>query len=125
MFLPDEKLENQQFHQPLSEDELTAYRQKFSTDSIKLRDEQSTFKEEVKIQKSIFSAIQKELNEMMNVIKSKKILKTGTLTIYKNHETGEMMVKDDQNNIIEQRKMLPEERQLSLTYSIKNGTDGL
>lgn len=125
MFLPDEKLENQQFHQPLSEDELTAYRQKFSTDSIKLRDEQSTFKEEVKIQKSIFSARQKELNEMMNVIKSKKILKTGTLTIYKNHETGEMMVKDDQNNIIEQRKMLPEERQLSLTYSIKNGTDGL
>lgn len=125
MFLPDEKLENQQFHQPLSEDELTAYRQKFSTDSIKLRDEQSTFKEEVKIQKSIFSARQKELNEMMNVIKSKKILKTGTLTIYKNHETGEMMVKDDQNNIIEQRKMLPEERQLSLTYSIKSGTDGI
>lgn len=112
MFLPDEKLENQQFHQPLSEDELTAYRQKFSTDSIKLRDEQSTFKEEVKIQKSIFSARQKELNEMMNVIKSKKILKTGTLTIYKNHETGEMMVKDDQNNIIEQRKMLPEENQI-------------
>lgn len=124
MFIADEKLENQQFHQPLSEDELTAYRQKFSTDSIKLRDEQSTFKEEVKIQKSIFSARQKELNEMMNVIKSKKILKTGTLTIYKNHETGEMMIKDDQNNIIEQRKMLPEERQLSLTYQIKSGTDG-
>ena len=54
MFLPDEKLENQKFHQPLSEDELTAYRQKFSTDSIRLSDEQSTFKEEVKIQKKYF-----------------------------------------------------------------------
>jgi len=125
MFLPDEKLENQKFHQPLSEDELTAYRQKFSTDSIRLSDEQSTFKEEVKIQKNIFSERQKELNEMMKIIKTKKILKTGTLTIYKNHETGEMMVKDDQDNIIEQRKMLPEERQLSLTYSIKSGTDGI
>ena len=82
-------------------------------------------RKKLKYKKNIFSERQKELNEMMKIIKTKKILKTGTLTIYKNHETGEMMVKDDQDNIIEQRKMLPEERQLSLTYSIKSGTDGI
>jgi len=120
-FLADNsyKVENGNYLKKLTEDELALKKDEFSSEAIKLADKEDSFSNLKKEWSSDIKELKSEQKKKLTTIRQKGEWKTGDTFLCDDQSEGQMYVFDEEGDLIEKRKLRPDEKQLSLMSKVK------
>lgn len=106
-----DKIEQTTYLKPLSEDELSARRESLTDNSIRLSDLEEDKKEATKQFKDQIDPLKSANKTILVEIRTKQAKVDGTLYFMANHEESMMETYDDTGEMIESRRLRPDEKQ--------------
>lgn len=104
------RVERRDYQVPLTDEELAAVKDQFSSNSIFIESEKDKLKDVVDAHKALIKPKVEENKVHMDELKTKQRTVTGELFEMVNHEKGTMDYYDADGELIERRKLRPDER---------------
>ena len=118
-----DSIEETTYQKQLTEDEKLERKDVLLKNSIQLFDLEEEKKEAVKVFKDRIDPLKKENNQLLTELRTGQAKVDGTLYHMANHEDGMMEIYDSNGEIVESRRLRPNERQGKL-YVAATGTNG-
>lgn len=107
------------YFRPFEQSELDEARTKYAEFSTDMEDVLEQFKEEAKAMKAELKSRRNRLNAVLKTIRRKGIEETATVYVIKNFENQTISTYSRLGTIINQRRMTPEERQLTIDTPLR------
>ena len=109
-----DKIESLTYSKAISAEELEATTQAFIQKTLEINHEEDEF-DFIKEQfKGKLKPLKKESGEMLQILKVKQKTVTETVFLIANHETGIMETYNGDGELITSRRLMPEEKQLTI-----------
>lgn len=103
--------EEKDYIKPLNDEEVATYNSLIVETNLKIRSKEEEKKEWMEQFKIDMDPLKKKLNSNLDIVKHKAIEKTGTLFVIPDHERKRVGYYDETGTLINERPMLPEERE--------------
>lgn len=103
--------EEKDYIKPLNEEEVASYNSLIVETNLKIRSKEAEKKEWIENFKIEMDPLKKKLDANLDIVKHKAIEKTGTLFVIPDHEKKRVGYYDETGTLINERPMLPEERE--------------
>lgn len=119
-----DSVEQTTYLKPLTEDEILGKKDILTDNSIRLFDIEEDKKEAMKVYKDKIDPLKKENNLLLSEIRTGQAKVAGILYHMANHDEGYMETYDENGELIQSRKLRPDEKQKTILYSVgKTGTN--
>lgn len=111
------------YFRPLTPDEISAAKEKFTETSLNLHSKEEAFKRVKDAHTAEVKDIKKVLLENLSKVKTQKEEMVGELYHFADQEEKTMTIMDKHGNVILERKLRPEERQVKTFDILRIGTN--